>query len=56
MLNIILYLIALICGMLAFSGMGGVAGATMMTFFQVSLMLLVLSMLTRGFRRNVVFY
>lgn len=56
MLNIILYLIALITGMLAFSGMGGAAGATMMTFFQVSLILLTLSLLTRGFRRNIMLY
>ena len=56
MLNVILYLIALITGMLAFSGLAGMAVATMMTLFQVSLILLVLSLLTRGFKRNVVFY
>lgn len=56
MLNIILYLIALITGMLAFSGAAGMAGATMMAGFQISLVLLVLSMLTRGFTRGVVVY
>jgi uncharacterized membrane protein YtjA (UPF0391 family) len=52
-LNVILYLIALLTGMLAFSGL---AGAGAMTIFQVSLILLVTSMLTRGFKRNVVWY
>jgi uncharacterized membrane protein YtjA (UPF0391 family) len=55
-LNILFYLVALITGMLAFSGIAGAAGAALMTLFQVSLGLLVLSMLTRGFTRNVVLY
>lgn len=56
MLNAILYLIALVTGILAFSGVVGVAGGGLMTLFQVSLLLLVLSLLTRGFTRNVALY
>lgn len=56
MLNLILYLIALLTGMLALSGVGGAVGGTMMTFFQVSLILLAMSLLTRGFRRNIMLY
>jgi uncharacterized membrane protein YtjA (UPF0391 family) len=55
-LNIILYLIALVAGVLAFSGIAGAAVSAMMTLFQVSLALLVLSLLTRGFRRPVALY
>lgn len=55
-LNVILYMIALISGILAFSGIAGGAVAAMMTLFQVSLVLLVLSLLTRGFSRRVAWY
>lgn len=53
MLNVLLYLIALITGMLAFSGL---AGPAMMTLFQFSLLALVGSLLTRGFTRGVALY
>lgn len=56
MLNVMLYMIALITGILAFSGIAGGAVAAMMTLFQVSLALLVLSLLTRGFSRRVAWY
>ena len=56
MLNVMLYLIALVTGMLAFSGIAAGATGAMMLLFEGSLILLVLSVLTRGFKRNVVFY
>lgn len=56
MLNVILYLIALVTGIVAFSGLAGIVGSALMTLFQLSLILLVVSLLTRGFQRHVVWY
>ena len=55
-MNVLLYLIALVTGMLALSGIAGAAGGAMMTLFQFSLIALVGSLLTRGFTRSMALY